>query len=98
MKRVMTALLLAGSAALGACTTYDDGYGYRDGDDDVVRGAATGAAVGAVGGAVAGAVIPGVSPVEGAVAGAVGGAVVGGVVEATHNDGGGYRDDQYYEP
>ena len=64
---VVTAALLAGAAALGACST----------DNDVVRGAA----IGAAGGAAVGAVTPGVSTVEGAAFGAAGGAVIGAVTD-----------------
>ena len=107
MKRVMTALLLAGSATLGACATYDE-YGYRD-DDPTLRGAATGAAVGAAAGAVGGAVIGGVSPIEGAAAGAVVGGVAGAVAANSGDrgytegrgyvdaDGDGYDDGRYYD-
>ncbi|HEY0445787.1 MAG TPA: hypothetical protein VGD19_04970 [Allosphingosinicella sp.] len=93
MNKAMTAILVAGTIGLGACTTYDDRAGYND--DSTLRGAATGAAIGAVGGAAAGAVIPGVSPVEGAVAGAVVGGVAGAI--AADNDRDGYPDDQYYD-
>jgi hypothetical protein len=109
MKRVVTALLLAGCTALSACATYDD-YGYRD-DNDTLRGAATGAAVGAAAGAVGGAVIGGVTPVEGAAAGAVVGGVAGAVAAGTDRDdrgyttgsgyvdadGDGYDDARYYD-
>ena len=101
MKKVMTALLLAGTATLGACATYDD-YGYRDDDgyyrdnnDRQLRSAATGAVVGGAVGAGVGAVVDGVSPVEGAVVGAVLGGTAGAI--AADNDGDGYRDDEYYD-
>jgi hypothetical protein len=85
MKKTVLSLLVAGSAALGACTTYDT--------DPRLEGAATGAAIGAAAGAVGGAIIPGISPVEGAVVGGVVGGVAGAI--AADRDGDGVNDGYY---
>src|SRR3546814_9564936 len=77
-KTGMIGIVLAASMSLGACTTYDRGYGYGYDDNRDIRGAATGAAVGAAVGAGVGAVVEGLDPLEGA----AGGAVIGGIVGA----------------
>jgi hypothetical protein len=90
MKRVMLAVLAAGTIALGGCT---------NANDETVKSAATGAAIGGAVGAGAGAVIPGVSPVEGALAGAAVGAIAGTIAADKDGDGradGYYRDGVYY--
>src|SRR3546814_5574316 len=81
-KTGMIGIVLAASMSLGACTTYDRGYGYGYDDNRDIRGAATGAAVGAAVGAGVGAVVEGLDPLEGA----AGGAVIGGIVGAIASD------------
>ena len=88
-KTMMMGMVLAASASLAACTSYD-----RYGDNRQVERAATGAAIGAAGGAAVGAVVDGVSPVEGAVAGAVAGGVIGAVTGDSNRRW--YRDDRGY--
>jgi phage tail tape-measure protein len=92
MRNSFIAALLAGSMAIGACTTTAE-------DDDRLEGAGTGAAIGAAAGAGAGALIGGLSPVEGAVAGAVVGGLAGAVWADNDNDGradGYVREGRYY--
>lgn len=91
MKRVMLAVLTAGTVALGGCTSA--------GNNETVESAATGAAIGAAAGAGVGAVVPGVSPVEGALAGAAVGAIAGTIAADKDGDGradGYYKDGVYY--
>src|SRR3546814_14619941 len=75
----MIGIVLAASMSLGACTTYDRGYGYGYDDNRDTTGSATGAAVGAAVGAGVGAAVVGLDPLEGA----AGGPVIGGIVGHT---------------
>jgi hypothetical protein len=84
MRTSSVAILLAGAAALGACTTNSRTAG------DIAQGAA----VGAAGGAALGAVVPGVSMIQGAVAGAAIGGLAGAVWSDQNRDG--YVDGYYY--
>ncbi|HEY9555020.1 YMGG-like glycine zipper-containing protein [Allosphingosinicella sp.] len=93
-KTGMIGIVLAASMSLGACTTYDRGYGYGYDDNRDIRGAATGAAVGAAVGAGVGAVVEGLDPLEGAAGGAVIGGIVGAI--ASDSDPGWYRDERGY--
>ena len=89
MRISILALALAGTAALGACTSNP-----RTNAD-----IATGAAVGAAGGAAVGAVVPGVSVIEGAAVGAAIGGLAGAVWADNNNDGyvdGYVMNGQYY--
>jgi hypothetical protein len=93
MNKPMLAVLMAGAASLGACTTYD-------GQRDTLASAGTGAGIGAVAGAGAGAVIGGLSPIEGALIGAAIGGIAGAVWADQDNDGyadGYYQNGQYYQ-
>lgn len=93
MSRSFTAMLMAGSLSLAACTTGVNG-------DDTLSSAGTGAAIGGVAGAGIGAVVGGVSPLAGAVIGAAVGGLAGAVWADRDNDGrtdGYYRNGTYYE-
>lgn len=93
-KTGMIGIVLAAGLSLGACTTYDRGYGYGYDDNRDIRDAATGAAIGAAGGAAVGAVVDGLDPLEGAAAGAVVGGIVGAI--ASDSNPGWYRDERGY--
>ncbi|HEY0043727.1 MAG TPA: YMGG-like glycine zipper-containing protein [Allosphingosinicella sp.] len=93
MNKSISAVLLAGSMSLAACTTTAQ-------EDATLRGAGTGAGIGAVAGAGVGAVIGGLNPIEGAAIGAAVGGLAGAVWADRDNDGyaDGYsRGGQYYE-
>ena len=93
MKKPITAILMAGSLSLGACTTYGD-------NDETLRGAGTGAAIGAAAGAGLGAVAGGLGVIEGAAIGAAVGGLAGAVWADNNNDGyadGYVREGRYYE-
>ncbi|HEX8401423.1 MAG TPA: YMGG-like glycine zipper-containing protein [Allosphingosinicella sp.] len=104
MKKLVLALVAAGSISVGACATTDE-YGYRDDGgamegDRRLEGAGQGAVVGGALGAGAGALIGGINPIEGAVIGAVVGGLAGAVWADKNNDGyadGYMREGQYYE-
>src|SRR3546814_11602182 len=64
-KTGMIGLVLAASMSLGACTTYDRGYGYGYDDNRAIRGAALGAAVVAAVGPGVGCVGVGLDPLDG---------------------------------
>lgn len=88
MRKLLTlGLVVAVTAPLGACASYDE-YGYDRNARQRER-AVVGAAVGAAAGAAVGAVVGGVSPGEGAAVGAVAGGVIGAT---TANDRRWYRD------
>ena len=84
MNRKVLVALMAGTVALGACSTSNN---------DTLESAGTGAAIGAAAGAGVGAVVGGVSPIEGALAGAAVGAIAGTIAADRDNDG---RVDGYY--
>lgn len=86
MTKPILAVLLAGAASLGACTTTND---------DQLADIGTGAAVGGAVGAGAGALISGLSPIEGALIGAAVGGLAGAVWADRDNDG--YADGYYYD-
>jgi phage tail tape-measure protein len=93
MNKPIYAVLLAGSLALGACSTYGN-------NDETLESAGTGAAVGAVAGAGLGAVVGGLSPIEGAAIGAAVGGLAGAIWADNDNDGyadGYVREGQYYQ-
>ena len=77
MRKSILALALAGTPALGACTS----------NPQTNADIATGAAVGAAGGAAVGAVAPGISTITGAAVGAAIGGLAG-AVWADHNKDG----------
>ncbi|HEY0043283.1 MAG TPA: YMGG-like glycine zipper-containing protein [Allosphingosinicella sp.] len=94
MTKSITAILLAGSMSLAACTT------TTAQEDATLRGAGTGAGIGAVAGAGVGAVVGGLNPLEGAAIGAAVGGLAGAIWADRDNDGyaDGYtRGGQYYE-
>jgi hypothetical protein len=87
MKNLLVSAAVAGSLALGGCTSMTNpAYDHQ------IAGMATGAAIGAGVGALAGSVIPGF----GTGAGAAVGAVLGGVVGAAINGRQYYRDTRGY--
>ena len=77
MRKSILGLALAGTVALGACTT----------NPQTNADIATGAAVGAAGGAAVGAVAPGISTITGAAVGAAIGGLAGAVWADNNNDG-----------
>jgi phage tail tape-measure protein len=83
--------MMAGAAALTACTSTSD---------DTLESAGTGAVAGAAVGAGAGALIGGLSPIEGALIGAAAGGLIGAVWADRDADGradGYYYNGQYYQ-
>ena len=85
MKRLLVSAAVAGSLAVGGCTT--DPYANHQ-----IAGTATGAAIGAGAGAVAGSILPGIGTGAGAAVGAVLGGVAGAVISGHQY----YRDTRGY--
>ena len=92
MRKMMTAVVIAGALSVGACAT--------EHQDETLQSAGTGAAVGAVAGAGVGAVVGGLSPIQGAVIGAAVGGIAGAIWADHDNDGhadGYVTEGQYYQ-
>ena len=93
MKKLMMAVVIAGSMSVGACAT-------TEAEEDTLESVGTGAVIGAAVGTGAGAVIGGLSPIEGALIGAAVGGLAGAIWADRDQDGradGSYYNGQYYE-